>query len=102
MAHDLLAELAGYTNELARVAGQSERAAAVREEVQRVRGEIAERVKELEAEATEHSDAGRDVRAAECAVAARSFIAALRDGELETAVESKPRRTATPSSRKSS
>lgn len=100
MAHDLLAELAGYTNELDHVTGQPERAAAVRKEVQRVRGEIAERVKELEAEATDHTDAGRDVKAAQCAVAARPFIAALRDGEQETALESKPRRTATP--RKSS
>lgn len=100
MAHDLLAELAGYTNELDRVAGRSDRAAAVRAEIQRVRGQIADRVKELEAESAEHAQAGRDVKAAECAVAARPFAQALRDGEQETAAESKPRRTATP--RKSS
>jgi len=83
MTHDLLAELAGYKNELDREVRnkRTERAAAVREEIRRVREQIADRVDELEAEATEHTDAGRDGLAGECAVAARPLVAAYADSE---------------------
>ena len=83
MAHDLLAELAGYTNELDRYvkAKRSERAAQVRAEIGRVRQAIAEHVRGLDAAADEHMDAGRDGAAGECTAAARPYTQALADSE---------------------
>jgi outer membrane biosynthesis protein TonB len=83
MGHDLLAELAGYKNELARELGlkRRDRAAAVRDEIRRVREQISDRITELEAEAEDHIEAGRDGKAGECAVAARPLQAAYDDSE---------------------
>jgi hypothetical protein len=83
MGHDLLAELAGYKNELARELGlkRHERAAAVRDEIRRVREQISDRIGDLEAEAADHIEAGRDGKAGECAVAARPLVAAYDDSE---------------------
>lgn len=83
MGHDLLAELAGYTNELDREVRNKrpERAAAVRDEIRRVREQISDRVGELESEAADHIEAGRDGKAGECAVAARPLVAAYEDSE---------------------
>lgn len=102
MAHDLLAELAGYTNELAGAErrGRSEHAAAVRTEVTRVRGEIADRAEILEAQSADHTEAGQDLKAAQAAIEARELRQALEEADapatapLENAAESKPRRTA--------
>lgn len=89
MAHDLLAELAGYQAEYAREDRnqRAERAAAVREEIDRVRGEIEEKAEDLEAKAAEYVDEGQDVRAAQAAVQARELRQAL---ERESLVEPDP------------
>lgn len=84
MAHDLLAELAGYQAEYAREDrnNRTERAAAVQEEIDRVRGAIEDKAEELEAKAAEHTDEGQDVRAAQAAVAARELRQALERDTL--------------------
>ncbi|MEU1474522.1 hypothetical protein [Streptomyces sp. NPDC005760] len=89
MAHDLLAELAGYQAEYAREDrnNRTERAAAVREQIDRVRGEIEAKAEDLEAKAAEHIDEGQDVRAAQAAVAARELRQAL---ERESLLEPDP------------
>jgi hypothetical protein len=102
VAHDLLAELAGYTNELAGAErrGRDEHATAVRAEVARVRAEIATRAEILEAQSADHIDAGQDVKAAQAAIEARELRQALEvpdapaTAPLENAADSRPRRTA--------
>jgi hypothetical protein len=84
VAHDLLAELAGYQAEYAREDrdGRTERAAAVREQMDRVRGEIESKAEDLEAEAAGLVDEGQDVRAGQAAVAARELRQALEADTL--------------------
>lgn len=81
MAHDLLAELAGYRDELAgeERRGRAGRAACVRAEIDRVRTQIAVRAEILEQEAEDHIEAGQDVKAAQAAVAARNLRQALAE-----------------------
>ena len=79
MSHDLLAELAGYQSELAGYERQNrtERAAAVRGEVDRVIGEAKTRIEQLLTQAEGHEDAGQDVPAAQARVEAKRLAAAL-------------------------
>ncbi|MGW7195545.1 hypothetical protein [Streptomyces chryseus] len=79
MSHDLLAELAGYQAELAREERncRTERAAAVREQLDRVREAISEKADALEVSAEDYTDQGQDVRAAQAAVEARELRRAL-------------------------
>lgn len=109
MAHDLLAELAGYRNELAREnqLARTDRAAAIRTEIARVRKAIASRAEVLDAEGDNYVEAGQDLKAAQAAIEARALRKAIDDGdpgqepaaapaEPETAADSRPRRTTTP------
>lgn len=113
MSHDLLAELQGYRNELAEAErrGRTEKAAAVRREIARVRESILDRVRELKDMADGHLDNGQDGLAAQCLVQARLLaraaeeIAAEAGGAppaSETAAEKAPRETATPRRKPSS
>jgi outer membrane biosynthesis protein TonB len=79
VTHDLLAELAGYTNELAGAVqrGRDKQAAAVRAEIERVRATIAERAEILEAKSADHTEAGQDLKAAQAAIQARELRQAL-------------------------
>lgn len=79
MSHDLVAELEGYNNELAREEnrGRGERADAVREQITRVRKEIADRVEQLEADAEHYTEQGQDLKAAQAAIDARKLRAEL-------------------------
>jgi hypothetical protein len=79
MSHDLVAELEGYNNELAREEnrGRGERADAVREQIARVRKEIADRVEQLEADAEHYTEQGQDLKAAQAAIDARKLRAEL-------------------------
>lgn len=79
MTHDLLAELAGYESELAGYQQQQreDRAAAVRGEIERVTGQVKERIDQLLDEAEGHEDEGQDVRAAQARVEAKRLAAAL-------------------------
>lgn len=66
MAHDRLAELAGYRNELASIeaAGRREdRASAVRETIAGIEGDLRQRASELRKAAAELRKAGRDGQA---------------------------------------
>jgi hypothetical protein len=101
MPQDLLAELAGYNDELALESrrGRGERADAVRDEIARVRREIGEQADRLEAEADDHVEQGQDLKAAQAAVAARGLRAALEaagphPAPLENTAESRPKETA--------
>ncbi len=72
MSHDLLAELAGYRNELAGAEARgSERAAQIRTEIERVEAAVTERAAELIAQAETHEGAGQDVLAAQARIEAR-------------------------------
>ncbi len=79
MSHDLLAELAGYEAELAGYErqGRTERAAAVRDEVTRVIGEVQTRIERLLTQAEGHEDDGQEVLAAQARVEAKRLAAAL-------------------------
>lgn len=81
--HDLAAELQAYKNELdfAEQRGMDDRAAAVREEISRVEGEVRDRVQELEAAAEEHLAKGQDVLAAQRTVEARRYKDLLGEQE---------------------
>lgn len=103
MSHDLVAELGGYEAELAHCENydKPDRAAAVKEEVARVRKAIAEQAEGLERQAADAVEAGQDVRAAELIVRARGLRGALGEdpvapGPTETAADSTPKRTAAP------
>ncbi|MFE7559663.1 hypothetical protein [Kitasatospora sp. NPDC057500] len=79
MSHDLLAELAGYRNELAGAKARgSARADDIAAEVKRVTAAVAERAADLTAEAKTHQDAGRDVAAVAALSEARRLREALR------------------------
>lgn len=75
--HDRIAELRGLRDELdncengPRKESRSESADQVREQIERVRGEIAEDADRLDTEANDLMDKGQDGRAGEAAVAAR-------------------------------
>lgn len=92
--HDLLAELAGYRNELAVAAGDKDLTGQVQSQIDRVSTEIQARVSEFEDAAQVHDSEGQDVRAAESRVEARRFRDALDttptstrpSGATETAV----------------
>jgi hypothetical protein len=92
--HDLLAELTGYRNELAIVAGDKDLTGQVQTQIDRVSTEIQARVAEFEDAAQVHDKAGQDVRAAEARVEARRYRDALDttptttrpSGATETAV----------------
>lgn len=79
MAHDVLAELAGYQNELAREVqlGRDERAAAIRDQIARVRSQISASIDALEAEYENLVEAGKDLQAAQAAIRARELSRAL-------------------------
>lgn len=79
MAHDLLAELAGYQAEYDREDrnGRTERAAAVREQIDRVREAVGAKAEALEADAAELVDEGQDARAGQALVDARELRRAL-------------------------
>jgi hypothetical protein len=98
MSHDILAELAAYRAELAFTEqhGKTERADAVREQIDRVKAGIEARAVDLETRAESAHGDGQDVRAAELTVDARRYRDALAAGEPETAVESAPRERAVP------
>jgi len=98
MSHDLIAELAGYRNELAGYlrAGSTERAAAVREQMAAVTAAISGEADRLVARAENHEQAGQDVLAARARVEARRLRHAVDDAEVvqETAADATPRETA--------
>lgn len=78
---DLLAELAGYKDELDNYerAGREDRAAQVRAQVDRVTGQIRGEVDKLHARADNHEDAGQDLLAAQARVEAKRLARALPD-----------------------
>lgn len=98
--HDRIAELRGLRDELALCENGPRRetragaAGLVREQITRVRGELAEDADRLDAEAEDYTDKGQDGIAGERAVAARAIRAALDADE--------PGKTAKPSGRASS
>lgn len=99
MSHDLIAELDGYRSELAGYdrAGRTDRAAAVRAEVDRVTKQLAAEADKLIAQAEGHEDAGQDVAAAQARVEAKRLRRALADQTppaAENAAESTPRTAA--------
>lgn len=105
MAHDLIAELAGYRAELANcVQRKSDRTDQVREQITRVEAEIRKRVEQLKAQADNHMTDGHDVLAAQALTEARRLAResgiAPAGAETETATESAPRETATPPKKK--
>lgn len=73
MSHDLLAELAGYQAELARHEQQknTDRAEAVRGEIDRVIGDITERIGRLLDVAEDYESDGQSVLAAQARMEAR-------------------------------
>ncbi|MFD9943201.1 hypothetical protein ACFWYW_14590 [Nonomuraea sp. NPDC059023] len=79
MAHDLLAELQGYRNELAIIGaqGDSERADAIRGEIQRVTDAVTGRITELQEAAAGHAGGGQDVLAGRALEEAARLISAL-------------------------
>lgn len=79
MTHDLVAELQGYNNELAREEnrGRGERADAVREQIARVRAEISDRADQLEIDSMNFTEQGQDLNAAQAAIDARKLRAEL-------------------------
>lgn len=81
--HDLVAELLGYRNELARLehGGDEPRAAAVRGEIERVEAAVREQAERLEHDAAEYDEAGQGVRAAMLRNEARELRTALGDGQ---------------------
>lgn len=96
MHHDLLAELAGYRNELTiqDAAGHADLVEQIEAEIARVSGLITGRADALDTKADTHLQSGADVLAAVARVEARR----LRDGAApaeETGAESAPRETAT-------
>ncbi|MEU3563520.1 hypothetical protein [Kitasatospora sp. NPDC006786] len=79
MSHDLLAELAGYRNELAGAKARgSARTDDIAAELKRVTTAITDRAAELTDEAKDHQDAGRDVLAVAAHAEARRLRDALR------------------------
>lgn len=86
MAHDLLAELAGYESELAGYKNRPERAADVRKEIERVGGLIVREIDRLLAVAEGHEDEGRDVPAARARIEAKRLAAALPEGKRPAAL----------------
>jgi hypothetical protein len=102
--HDLVAELAGFRNELAHSVsrGLTKRAAAVRAEIARVTGEIHAEITALRARGEAHMAAGQDGLAAQVAGRVRALVAAAGDPDgpaparlLETTDRSQaPKRTA--------
>jgi hypothetical protein len=97
--HDVLAELEGYRNELANALrrGNETKAAAVREQVDRVKADVEARAVAAEQRAESYKDDGQDVLAAQHEVEARIYRTALDEpAALETAVESAPRERAVP------
>lgn len=97
--HDVLAELQGYRNELdnAKRYGKTERAAAVREQLDRVKADIETRAVAAETRAEAHRAENQEVVAAQFEEEARRYREALVDpAGPETAVESAPRERAVP------
>lgn len=103
MSHDVLAELEGYRNELAEAErhGRDEKAAAVRDEIERVKAAVEARAVALEDRAATLEGSGQDVKAAEATVEARRYRDALTepDAERETAMAEAAPETATPRKR---
>ena len=97
--HDRIAELRGLQDELAncengpRRATRADSADAVREAIARVRGELEGQAAGLEKRAEEFTEQGLDGLAGADIEEAKKIRAALASDQ-ETAVESKPRRTA--------
>lgn len=90
MSNDLLAELAGYRAELSNAehAGRKDRAAAIKDEIERVLGNIRGRAEALEASASVHRETGQDVLAAQDTVEARRYRAAEPAGDSSRPIES--------------
>lgn len=100
MSNDLLAELAGYNDELVLESrrGRGERADAIREEIARVRREISEQADKLDVVAEDAIESGQDLKAAQATIEARRLRAALEaagphPAPLETMAESRPKET---------
>lgn len=87
---DLIAELAGYRAELARYErdGKTDRAAAVRQQLDAAAANLTVEADKLDAQADNHTTAGQDLLAARATIEARRLRAALAD--LAPAVESAP------------
>jgi hypothetical protein len=83
MAHDLIAELTGYRNELANT-GDADLAKQVQAQVDRVSGEIKAEADALDSTAKEHDDNGQDVPAAEARVESRRLRNALDTTPTDT------------------
>lgn len=96
MHHDLLAELAGYRNELAiqNAAGNTGVLGEIRAEIDRVTGLITGRADALDTKADTYLESGSDVRGAEARVEARRLRTAAAPATENTA-QSAPRETAT-------
>lgn len=100
MSHDLLAELAGYNNELAGYGRNKERAEQVRAQIERVTAQIRVRVEQLQADADNHITDGQDVLAAQALVEARRLVRESDIKPVETVVDAAPRETVTPPAKK--
>lgn len=81
--HDLEAELLGYRNELARYErhGEDDRAASVREQIERVESDVRKEAERLEADAGRYDEAGQGVPAAMARNEARRYRALLGDDD---------------------
>lgn len=81
--HDLAAELLGYRAELARYEryDEDDRAAGVREQIERVEGDVRAEAERLEADADRYDEAGQGVPAAMARNEARRYRALLDEGQ---------------------
>lgn len=84
---DLLAELDGYRAELAGYerSHKDERAALVREQIERVTGQIRTDIEKLHAQAGNHEDDGQEILAAQARVEAKRLARALPDDNEDEA-----------------
>jgi hypothetical protein len=100
MSHDVLAELQGYYDELAEAVryGRDEKAAAVREQIDRVKVDVEARAAAAAARAESATAAGQDVLAAGHEMEARRYRDALTDpgAEPQAAVSAAPMERAVP------
>jgi hypothetical protein len=101
VSQDLIAELTGYRNELAaaRRRNNTDRAAAVTEQIERVTGQVRTRIEQLLAQAGNHEEAGQDVLAAQARVEAKRLGRETADATpagpgAENTAQSAPRETA--------
>lgn len=100
MSHDLIAELGAYRVERGNLAavGKDERAELVDGEIERVTAAITARADELDAQADEHDEHGRDGLAGEARIESRRYREAITPPG-ENASQSAPRHRARPRQR---